>query len=140
MYMRQNIVSHFMSLCRFGRKMGLQLCAKSGRSDIFYQKRLHQVTLDHDRNATAMSFWISAAGAIVKMSLWPPFAPSERHILRPKRHNDIKCDTIFCLIYIEQLHYRHLKGSSGHPRFITPIYIVFYGSVLEKNKFIFANV
>ena len=46
MYMRQNIVSHFMSLCRFRRKMGLSLGAKSGRSDIFYPKRQYNVVLD----------------------------------------------------------------------------------------------
>ena len=77
MYMRQNIVSHFMSLCRFGRKIGLKLGAKTGRSDTFYPKRQHLVALDYDRNATAMSFWISATGAIAKLSLWPLFARNE---------------------------------------------------------------
>ena len=66
MYMRQNIVSHFMSLCRFGHKIGLKLGAKTGRSDTFYPKQ-HYVTLDYDRNATAMSFWISITGAIAKI-------------------------------------------------------------------------
>ena len=58
MYMRQNIVSHFMSLCRFSRKMGVSLGAKSGRSDTFYPKRQHYVALDFDRNNTIMAFWI----------------------------------------------------------------------------------
>ena len=84
MYMRQNIVSHFMSLCRFRRKIGLKLGAKTGRSDTFYPKRQHLVALDYDRNATAVSFWIilwrfgwNKHVAIAKLSLRPSFAPNE---------------------------------------------------------------
>ena len=77
MYMRQNIVSHFMSLCRFGRKICLSLGAKTGRSDTFYPKRQHYVALDYDRNNTILFVWISAIVAIAKMLLWPLFVPNE---------------------------------------------------------------
>ena len=71
MYMRHNIVSHFMSLCRFSRKMGLSLGAKSGRSDIIYPKRLHQVALDHDRSATAYVVLDMLLLALLRLLLLP---------------------------------------------------------------------
>ena len=76
MYMRQNIVSHFMSLCSFGRKTCISFGAKTDGSDTLCPKRQDYVTLDYDRNETIMSHWISAIVAITKMSLRSVFAPN----------------------------------------------------------------